>query len=86
MSHMSATDHRVAPRRKVLKGAKISFHQLGTSTDCTVRNLSDTGACLLVESQLGIPNDFDLVLDSDHSVKHCHVEWRAGNKLGVSFH
>jgi hypothetical protein len=83
---MNATDHRRAPRRKVLKGAKISFHQLGTSTDCTVRNLSNTGACLVVESQLGIPNDFDLLLASDRSIKRCRVEWRAGNKLGVSFH
>jgi hypothetical protein len=86
MSRMSATDHRVAARRKVLKGAKISFHQLGTSTACTVRNISETGACLVVESQLGIPNDFDLVLESDRAIKHCHVEWRAGNRLGVSFH
>jgi hypothetical protein len=78
-------ESRRAPRHKVLKGAKISFHQLMTSTDCTVRNLSDTGACLVVNSQVGVPDDFDLVLDSDHSVKRCHVEWRAGTKIGVSF-
>ena len=77
--------HRRTPRHKVLKGAKISFHQMMTSTDCTVRNLSDTGACLVVTSQVGVPDDFDLVFDSDRSVKRCHVEWRAGTKIGVSF-
>jgi hypothetical protein len=50
-----------------------------------MRNLSDTGACLIVESQAGIPNDFDLVLDSSKAIKHCHVEWRSGAKIGVSF-
>jgi hypothetical protein len=80
-----ATNNRRAPRHRVLKGAKISFHQLGTSTDCTIRNLSDTGACLIVESQAGIPNDFDLVLDSSKTVKHCRVQWRSTNKIGVSF-
>jgi hypothetical protein len=80
-----ATNNRRTPRHRVLKGAKISFHQLGTSTACTVRNLSDSGACLLVESQAGIPNDFDLVLDSSKAVKHCRVQWRVGRKIGVSF-
>jgi len=79
------TNKRRAPRHRVLKGAKISFHQLGTSTDCVLRNLSDTGACLVVESQAGIPNDFDLVMDSGKAIKHCHVEWRAGSKIGISF-
>jgi hypothetical protein len=80
-----ATNNPRAPRHRVLKGAKISFHQLGTSTDCTVRNLSDSGACLMVESQAGIPNDFDLVLDSSKGVKHCRVQWRFGRKIGVLF-
>ena len=82
-----AADHEVrrAPRHKVLQGGKISFHHLMTSTECTVRNLSNSGACLVVTSQVGIPDDFDLVLDSDHSVKRCHVEWRAGTRMGVSF-
>ena len=78
-------ESRRALRRKVLKGAKISFHNMMTSTDCTVRNLSDTGACLIVTSQVGVPDDFDLMLECDRSVKRCHVEWRAGTKIGVSF-
>jgi hypothetical protein len=79
------TNKRRAPRHRVLKGAKISFHELGTSTDCIMRNVSDAGACLIVESQAGIPNDFDLVLDSGKAIKHCHVEWRSRTKIGVSF-
>lgn len=79
------TDKRRAARHRVLKGGKISFHHLGTSTDCTVRNLSDTGACLIVTSQIGIPNEFDLLIESGHAVRPCRVAWRSGNKIGVSF-
>jgi len=83
---MSAdTDKRRASRRRILKGGRISFHQLGTSTDCTIRNLSDTGACLIATSQVGIPNEFNLVTDSDKAVRRCRVEWRSGNRIGVSF-
>jgi PilZ domain len=80
------TERRRAPRRRVLKGGKISFHHLATSTDCTVRNLSPLGACLMVASQVGIPDDFDLILDGDHAAKHCRARWRSENKIGVEFH
>ena len=81
----SDADKRRASGRRVLKGGKITFHQLGTSRDCTIRNLPDTGACLIVTSQVGIPNEFNLVTDSDKAVRPCCVEWRSRNKIGVSF-
>jgi hypothetical protein len=37
-------EHRIAPRRRVLKAGSISFG--GGAIDCTVRNISDTGAAL----------------------------------------
>ena len=79
------TERRKVARRRVLKGGKISFHQLGTSTDCAVRNLSDAGACLLVTSQVGIPNEFELSIESEHTVRLCRIEWRSGSRIGVSF-
>ena len=42
-------------RRRALKGARIVFKGHGATIDCTVRNLSDRGACLNVESYVGIP-------------------------------
>jgi hypothetical protein len=69
----------------VLKGGKISFHQLGTSTDCRVRNLSEFGACLVVTSPVGVPNEFELILNRDKTPRRCRVEWRSANQIGVSF-
>jgi hypothetical protein len=45
--------------------------------DCTVRNLSDGGALLLVNSLIGIPDSFELTIDSDSTTcGQCYVEAR----------
>jgi len=82
---MAEKDKRRAPRQKVFKGARISFSHLGTSVECTVRNLSVSGALLTVENQLGIPDEFDLLMP-DQPIRHCRVAWRRGNRIGVEFH
>ena len=75
--------HRVA-RHRVLKGAQIIFKAHGTVIDCSVRNLSDRGACLKVETPIGIPEAFDLVLDHAF-VGNCRVTWRKATQIGVEF-
>ena len=76
-------DRRTAPRRRILKSAKISFG--GGAIDCTVRNLSDTGAALDVISPVGIPDQFTLVIDSDNINSPCRVVWRKPHRIGVRF-
>jgi PilZ domain len=71
-------------RHRVLKGAKIVFKGREATIDCVVRNLSARGACLIVESPIGIPDSFDLVLDHA-SVRDCRVTWRKATKIGVAF-
>jgi len=72
----------MTPRTRVLKGAVISFRQLGTTIDCTVRDLSSAGACLTVTSPAGIPNGFDLMLDREKLTRHCRVAWRGADRIG----
>ena len=43
-----------------------------------------TGACLRVESPIGISDTFDLVLDNA-PVRNCHVTWRKATQIGVAF-
>ena len=81
-----ASERRRTARHRVLRGGSISFHYLGAKIDCTVRNFSEAGACLVVTSPVGIPNHFDLVLDREKVPRHCHVVWRNANRLGVEFH
>jgi hypothetical protein len=80
----SREERRNAVRHRTLKAGSISFNR-SAGIDCRVRNLSPVGACLEVASQLGIPEDFVLVVESDHLHKPCHVIWRTATRLGVEF-
>jgi hypothetical protein len=77
-------ENRNAQRRTTLQGGHIVFNAGRSTIDCTVRNLSSTGAKLLVSSVVGIPETFDLMLD-DHSRQPCRVAWRTLKELGVEF-
>jgi PilZ domain len=74
---------RRAPRHRVLKAGTISFGGAGIS--CTVRNLSETGAALEVPSPVGIPAEFTLVVEADHTTRQCRVVWRKERRIGVTF-
>lgn len=78
------TDNRKVQRRKTLKGARIVFNAGRSTIDATVRNLSAKGAKLQVNSVVGIPDTFDLLLDG-HSRQPCTVAWRTLKELGVEF-
>ena len=65
----------------MLKAGTISFDGAGIS--CTVRNLSDTVASLEVVSPLGIPTEFDLIIESDNTTRRCRVVWWKELRIGV---
>lgn len=75
---------RKAARQRVLKAGSIAFNRAG-GIDCTIRNISLEGACLEVESPLGIPDDFTLTIDRDGVARPCHVVWRKAKRIGVTF-
>lgn len=83
---MSDTDSekRGVQRRSTLKTGKIVFNAGRSTIDCTVRNLSSTGAKLQVNSVVGIPDTFDLMLDG-HSKQPCRIKWRRLKEIGVEF-
>ena len=76
-------NHRAAPRHRVLKAGSIEFN--GGVIDCTIRNVSDTGAALEVASPVGVPDSFWLVVSGDHTRRHCRVAWRTDKRIGVAF-
>ena len=77
-------ERRKVQRGRTLKAGTISFNRAG-GIDCRVRNMSPAGACLEVSSQVGIPNDFVLVVGYDRFTQTCHVVWRSDTRLGVEF-
>ncbi len=74
---------RIAPRYRVMKVAKIEFGV--AAIDCTVRDLSLTGAAIAVPSQAEIPERFTLFMPEDGLQLHCHVVWRREYQIGVAF-
>jgi hypothetical protein len=77
-------DHRAAPRRRVLKGGRIVINDGFSTFQCTVRNLSDTGARLKVVSIVGIPDTFQLVMDDGRKFA-CRAVWKTEFEIGVQF-
>jgi PilZ domain len=77
-------ERRKAQRLRALKAGSISFNR-AAGIDCRLRNMSPAGACLEVASQVGIPDDFVLVVSYDKFSRPCHVIWRSDTRLGVQF-
>ena len=84
MATESQPPRRIRRRQRVLKGGKILFNDGHSTIDCIVRDLSETGARLRVESVIGVPDHFELRA-SDGRSWHCHVRWRAMTECGVEF-
>ncbi|MBR0739822.1 PilZ domain-containing protein [Bradyrhizobium liaoningense] len=76
-------ERREKARHRVLKGGTIEFG--GGAIDCTIRNLSDTGAALDVTSPVGIPDRFALLVQADGKHLACTVVWRKEKRIGVKF-
>jgi hypothetical protein len=74
---------RIASRRRVLKAGSIEFG--GEEFECTIRNVSETGAALEVMTPLYIPDRFTLVVQSEQSKRACRVIWRKQKRIGVTF-
>jgi len=79
------SERRRQPRHRTLKAGRIVFNHRFSVISCTVRNLSQGGACLQVPTSIGIPNRFDLTVDPDGLERNCEVAWRSEDRIGVSF-
>ena len=77
-------ERRKVQRGRTLKAGSIVFNS-AAGIDWRVRNMSAAGACLEVTSQVGVPNDFALVVGYDKFKRTCHVVWRSDTRLGVEF-
>lgn len=78
-------ERRHAQRARTFRGGKILLNNRRSVVGCTVRNLSDTGACLQVESIADIPDRFDLAIEGDELIYPCRLMWTSENRIGVSF-
>jgi hypothetical protein len=82
---MEDNDKRRSPRQRVLKGGKIAYANGSIVIDCTIRNLSDTGARLQVPTSVAIPDRFEFVEAASAKRRSATVMWRRGDLKGIRF-
>jgi len=84
LTEPNGSEHRRSLRRRTLKTGKISF-SFAAGLDCIVRNISETGALLQLETSVGVPDKFDLIIKPDNIKRSCEVAWRSAKRIGVRF-
>ncbi|ODT13897.1 MAG: hypothetical protein ABS35_36510 [Kaistia sp. SCN 65-12] len=77
-------ERRKAPRIKSLKGGRIIYLNGSATRDCAIRNLSASGAKLILDNIVGIPDQFNLQFE-DGTQRHCTIRWKKLSELGVEF-
>ena len=73
---------RRAMRRRLVRTGTIAF--AGSGIDCTVRNISGTGASLDIPDRIPIPSHFRLVVGGVID-RTCRVVWRKPGRVVVDF-
>jgi diguanylate cyclase (GGDEF)-like protein len=79
------SDRRIDARKRVLKRGQILVPSLGAVIDCTVRNLSSSGAAVRVDAPFVPPPEFELAIASDGTTRRVRVRWQVGTDLGVEY-
>ncbi|WP_223967715.1 sensor domain-containing diguanylate cyclase [Bradyrhizobium sp. RD5-C2] len=64
---------------------KIVFNFGRSAFDCTVRQLTDTGATVELESVVGIPDQVQLLIVGTNQVRPCKRLWQSDRQLGLVF-
>lgn len=85
----AAQDASAAPQRALRVRSFIGgeiLHSNGSSkTQCTIRDISETGARIEVPVSITIPDHFELVVPLKNLREKSRIVWRQGNEIGVVF-
>ncbi len=84
---------RWAKRKSTATPAKILFDGITTPYECTLRDISSTGAQVEMTrtkmnpdgSSENLPNFFTLIMPLDKTAVECQSMWRRGSKVGAKF-
>ncbi|KMO34423.1 pilus assembly protein PilZ [Methylobacterium tarhaniae] len=70
--------------RTFLKG-RIIFNNGNSSMDCLVRDLSPSGARLMLSQTATLPDGFDLLIPAKDRSHKATLRWRKADSIGVTF-
>ena len=76
-------EKRATQRHRVFKGGTITFENSGIA--CTVRNMSEGGAAIDLDTTITLPQSFTLLIERDNFVRDCRTVWRSDRRIGLAF-
>ncbi|WP_249148084.1 sensor domain-containing diguanylate cyclase [Bradyrhizobium sp. AUGA SZCCT0177] len=79
------SEQKPMPRGRTFLAGKIISNYGQSTIDCTVRRISDTGAVIEVESVLGIPQHFHLMIPGEGDPQPCKRSWQSEKQIGLVF-
>ena len=83
---VSSAEKRRAPRQDVRWKGLIHDDQGSILAPCLMTNVSASGAKLVMEAGINVPDWFVLTLARNANVRrNCEVVWRAARSIGVCF-
>jgi len=77
------SEKRSVYRKRLLKTGFIIIGDKAPKIQCALKNVSEAGAALQVSTTVGIPGNFDVVIDGTR--RRCRSQWRTDTKIGVRF-
>jgi hypothetical protein len=79
-------ERRAVGRTRIRRNAEIVVDgRTVTKVQCTLQDVTNTGACLTLASTYRVPDTFELTFDQGRSRRPCWVKWRTHDRLGVAF-
>jgi len=78
-------ERRSTPRSRVFFGGEILIDSELLPVECHVKNVSDGGARLFVQSGDLLPDQFDLIIRKTNERRRAVVTWNNGRQLGVAY-
>ncbi len=85
-NYRTRAELRRKPRRQFHYSARILTDKNAPPLTCSISDVSETGARIVLEQDEDLPDRFVLLLTASGDARRiCRVVWRTGSTLGVEF-
>jgi hypothetical protein len=64
-------------------GAVVMYNNKNSTLDCAIRNISETGARLVLSDSVTLPQEFDLHVPHRGRTYRARLRWRDADSVGV---
>lgn len=78
-------ERRSVGRTTISKNASLFFADQSNVRTCLVRDVTNVGAGVHLNTLNGFPRVFELSFDKFHTIRTCRVVWSQGDRAGVAF-